>query len=158
RDDDQRQLVSELLGRGDGSFGPATTYGPHDDYFPSLALADFDGDGNTDVAGGHQVLLSNGDGTFRQPRELGIYSNFWTGADLNGDHKLDLGGTTYDGGGYVVSVLLGNGNGSFDTPQSFAAGLNPDIAKASDMNGDGVLDLVVKNYATDGTDGALTVL
>ena len=65
--------VSVLLGHGDGTFAPATTYGPYSGYLPSPALADFDGDGNTRRGRRlDQVFLGNGDGTFQEPSDLGI--------------------------------------------------------------------------------------
>ena len=52
-DDDlmaRRRSVSVLLGHGDGTFAPAATYGPYYGQLLSPALADFNGDGNADVA------------------------------------------------------------------------------------------------------------
>jgi FG-GAP-like repeat len=63
--------------------------------------------------------LGNGDGTFQPPVNYGAGSNpSAAGADdFNGDGKLDLAVANYGGHGNVASfsVLLGNGNGTFQS-------------------------------------------
>src|SRR5262245_54044535 len=155
RDDYQQQSVSVLLGGGDGTFAPATTYGPDTNYLPSPALADFNGDGNTDLVGGRHLFLGNGDGTFQEPIDIGPDAYYWTTvADFDGDGHLDLAGTNFS----TVNVLRGNGDGSFQPAQFFPAGLHPNSVNAADMNGDSALDLVVKNDPADGVDGGLTII
>jgi hypothetical protein len=44
-----------------------------------------------------------------------------------------------------VSVLLGNGNGTFQSRQTFATGQKPASVTVADVNGDGRLDLAVAN-------------
>jgi hypothetical protein len=131
--------VAVLWGHGDGTFSPAytTSYGPAEVF--SLALADFDRDNNLDlVLGGSTttwVLLGDGQGAFREPRDLGLAGSL-TVADFNADAKPDLASTWGD-----VSVLLGNGDGSFQTARSFPAGGASVIA--ANVNGDRSLDLVL---------------
>jgi hypothetical protein len=71
-------------------------------------------------------------------------------ADLNGDGKLDL--ATPDtglGGGTTASILLGNGDGTFQPYTDFTVGQNPDQIAIGDFNGDGRLDLAVANSSSD---------
>jgi hypothetical protein len=149
-------FVNVLLGDGDGNFSHVATYGP--DYYLDtnrLALADFDGDHDLDLASdGWGVLLGNGDGTFQEPPGpgLGVAGSSLAVADFDADGKLDLATTRFSGG--TVSVGLGNGDGTFQPAQSFAAGSDPRSVNAADVNGDGVLDLVVTDYVA----GGLTVL
>jgi hypothetical protein len=59
--------------------------------------------------------------------------------DFNGDGIPDLAVAN----GSAVSVLLGNGDGTFQAPVSYAAGIGPIFVAAGDFNGDGKLDLAV---------------
>jgi hypothetical protein len=73
-------------------------------------------------------------------------------ADFNNDGRLDL--ATCNTGSGSVSVLLGNGNGPFQAPQTSAAGDNPVSIAVGDFNGDGKLDLTAANGGT----GAVSVM
>ena len=64
-------------------------------------------------------------------------------ADLNGDGRVDVVSANFTGN--TVSVLLGNGNGTLQAPQSFATGARPDWIALADVNGDGKIDLIVAN-------------
>jgi hypothetical protein len=63
--------------------------------------------------------------------------------DFNGDGKADL--AVANGAGGNVSVLLGNGNGTFQAARTYWAGTNPTSVAAGDFNGDGKPDLAVAN-------------
>jgi len=166
-DDGFGGYVDVLLGHGDGSFPAAASYGPHGIQIFSPALADFNGDGKVDVAvAGWQsssvkVFLGNGDGTLRQPSDFATDrgSNSVAAGDFNADGKLDLVTANYSNSSNSVSMLLGNGDGTFQMARFFAAGNHPQSATASDVNGDGKLDLVVTNASsTSSPDGAVSVL
>lgn len=145
-----------LLGNGDGSFQSPRTYPTVTDP-ESVILADFDGDGKLDLAAfnengsgpGIEILLGNGDGTFRSFASLsaqcGATANDCTAAtaDINSDGKLDL--IVRNSEANVVQVLLGNGNGTFQNPVTFSTGLDPEQVVVGDFNGDGRLDLAVAN-------------
>ncbi|MGA7930044.1 MAG: Ig-like domain repeat protein [Candidatus Sulfotelmatobacter sp.] len=153
-----------MLGNGDGTFQPVVTYPAGGPY---VAVADVNGDGKLDImvanGAGVEVLLGNGDGTF-QPgvlyRASGAYSV--AVADVNGDGLLDLvtaGAVQVEETDIgVVSVLLGNGDGTFQRAVNYASGAllgnTTYSAAVADVNADGKPDIVAANYA-DGTVGVL---
>ncbi len=63
--------------------------------------------------------------------------------DFNGDGKPDL--AVANNTSNEVSVLLGNGDGTFQAARNFAADIYPDSVAVGDFNGDGRPDLVVAN-------------
>ncbi|MHC5722330.1 MAG: FG-GAP repeat domain-containing protein, partial [Nostoc sp.] len=63
--------------------------------------------------------------------------------DFNNDSKLDL--AVANNGDNTVSVLLGNGNGLFQTPMNSTVGNNPSFVISGDFNNDNKLDLAVAN-------------
>ena len=128
-----------------------------------LVTADFNGDGIMDVAfvddASSQVvvLLGNGDGTFRQAGTYGAGTGprFLVAGDLNGDGLPDLvvvntgsWGSSTPG---TVTVLLNNPSqpGQFSqAPGSpYTVGYFPMLPTLADVNGDGILDLIVPNGA-----------
>src|SRR5205085_1783050 len=80
-------------------------------------------------------------GTGSDPRAV-------TTADFNGDGKLDIAAANQGSGTNTISVLLGDGNGGFTALPDFAAGITPFNIATADFNGDGKLDLVTANFAT----------
>ena len=68
-------------------------------------------------------------------------------ADFNGDGKSDL--VTANDNDNTASVLLGNGNGTFQAKQAFCTGGHPHAVAVSDFNGDGKSDLVTADTGSN---------
>ncbi len=68
-------------------------------------------------------------------------------ADVNGDGQPDL--VVANSGSNNVSVLLGNGNGTFQSAVNYATGSEPSAVAVADVNGDGHPDLVVTNFGSN---------
>ena len=82
----------------------------------------------------------------------GLVSWALTTGDLNGDGKPDL--AVANSASSNVSVLLGNGDGTFRAVVNYATGQNPQSVAIGDFNGDGNADLVTANHQ----DGNVSVL
>lgn len=67
--------------------------------------------------------------------------------DFNGDHKLDL--AVPNPNSNNVSILLGNGDGTFKPAVDYGVGQAPIVAAVGDFNRDGKLDLVVANNVSN---------
>jgi hypothetical protein len=144
RYNDETMLAAEV--REDGA--AAHSY-PAGSYANAVVAADFNGDGHLDLAVANNgsntanVLLNNGDGTFKAARSYAIDDNAFSVSegDFNGDGIPDL-AVTNEGGadtpGSTVSVLLGKGDGTFQAAHSYAVGINPFAVAVADFNGDGV--------------------
>ncbi len=65
-------------------------------------------------------------------------------ADFNKDGNLDLAIVSFSDD--AVSILLGNGDGTFDAKTDYPTGSGPMGLAVGDMNADGYFDLVVANY------------
>src|SRR5579859_3360884 len=170
--------VSILLGNGNGTFTQASGSPiPDFKYNPGpIISADFNGDGKVDLAvsnftpsdssstvGSINILLGNGDGTFANapgsPITAGVDPSALAATDFNQDGKTDLAVDNY---GQIehfetqtLSILLGNGNGTFaplGTP--IQLGQSPNDLVTADFNGDGAIDLAIPELA----DGTTTIL
>jgi hypothetical protein len=163
-------VVQTMLGHGDGTFSPGSSYAGT--YFGAAVTGDFNKDGAPDlalagqstmsatIAAGVSVALGNGDGTFvvAAPHTIPVdsssrFSSVISG-DFDGDGQLDLvglffartSGTGTPGG---VAVLLNSNTGlqtakvtnlTFPPSDPIPPGYS---AVAGDFNGDGKLDLAV---------------
>jgi len=142
--------VSVLLGNGDGTFQTAVNYALGN-YPYAVAVGDFNGDAKPDLAvatgGGVLVLLNNDDGTFRSPMSYGAGSSPYSVAvgDFNADGKLDLAVANMNLYSGTVSVLLGKGNGIFQTAVNYSTGVEVHSLALGDFDGDGKLDFAVAN-------------
>jgi len=146
--------VSILLGSGNGTFtasGSPIAVGASPEL---VAVADLNGDGTPDLAIANtasntvSILLGNGNGTFTQasgsPIVVGSGPESVVVGDLNGDRKPDLAVANYTSG--TVSILLGNGNGTFASSGSpVSVGSSPQSIALGDLNGDGTPDLAATN-------------
>ncbi len=152
--------MTVLLGNGDGTFQNAYKVAwVRLNY--SVASADFDDDGDKDLVATHYgmtggcciygevtVALGNGDGTFGAHRFIRVGSGH-TGpsavatADLDRDGYEDL--VVSNSASDDVSVMLGNGDGTFGAAQNFPAGDLPAFVISPDLDADGVADLAVAN-------------
>ena len=146
-----RQLVTILLGNGDGTFSTGQTYATAASGL-SMAGGDFNGDGVPDLAIANYgsntvtVLLGNGDGTFTPAASpvTGLEPDAIIAGDFNADGNLDLATANY--GSSTVTILLGNGDGTFNASASPATGWHPEGLAAADLVGNGLLDIVTANY------------
>ena len=116
-----------------------------------MGLVTFNGESCSSLV---DVLLGNGDGTFRTAREVfDVQSNcsielFAATGDFNGDKNLDVVVTERSDLTVVkqpVSVFLGNGDGTFQPAVSFVTNSNPGWVSVADLNSDQAPDLVIAN-------------
>jgi hypothetical protein len=147
-----------LLNQGNGTFSPGAAL-PADSLAQQLAVADFDGDGDLDLAivdswhDAVRLLTNRGDATFDV---AGDY--FATGtagdivaADFNGDHLPDIAAS-----GFATAVLFNHGHDQFIAAAEQPVAYYGKEVAAGDLDGDGKPDAVVATGlfdATDGTDG-----
>jgi hypothetical protein len=169
--------VGILLGNGDATFQTAVTYSTGGIGAHQVIVADVNGDGKPDLIipntcasssncsigpGSVGVLLGKGDGTFQPAVAYGSggdYAFSVAVADINGDGKLDvLVANAYANTGCCLpgplGVLLGNGDGTFQSVIPYSPGASLGQIALADVNGDGKLDVVT----TSGNTNAMVLL
>jgi methionine-rich copper-binding protein CopC len=138
-------------GDGPGTFALDTSYAAG--VAPlSACAADFDGDGDFDIAATNimsdsiSVYLNNGSGKFAPQIKYrtsdGPAAIF--AADLDGDQDFDI--VTADWYADSISVLKNNGNGTFAIYSAYETGMYPTAVEGADLDGDGDIDLAVANW------------
>ena len=154
--------VDILLGKGDGNFQPAVSYNAGEVGGPTsyLAVGDFNKDGKLDIiaAIGEAFIAApstsvaffagKGDGTFMPPVLLATDAEAGqlVVADLNGDGNADwVQGNSHS---HVMTLALGNGDGTFQAGVNYALGGGGYITLA-DINKDGKLDVVAVDPGTN---------
>src|SRR5918994_248296 len=115
----------------------------------NYAVGDFNGDGSLDLAGvgtAAKVRLNSGAGTFGAVVDyaIGGQGQDIAAGDFNGDGRLDL-VVTINNPEIGLSLLTGNGDGTFAAPVNFpnTSGFDSPAVAAVDLNNDGKLDVVI---------------
>jgi hypothetical protein len=145
--------VSIFDGNGDGTFQPAVNVfvGVGID---AIVAGNFNGDGTTDLAvanydtGTVTILTPEGNDTWSVGTPIAVGANPWyiTAGDFRGNSEADIATAGFGSG---VSVLLNNGDGTFQSAVNYMPGAYLTGIVAADMNGDGKVDLVVSDYGNN---------
>lgn len=160
------KAASVMLNNGNGTFGPKTDF-PLVTYTQDVAAGDFNGDGKMDLAVTMQdsqislaILLGTGTGSFSAPtyysNAAGFDSPQVLASDINNDAKLDL-VIMHNAACFtapcrparIITVMLGNGDGTFQTGRDIDVNTFPHAIAIGDFNRDGIKDLAVGGENTE---------
>jgi hypothetical protein len=147
--------VSVLLGKGNGTFAAAREFAAGNK--PNVvAYGDFNRDGKLDLAVGDSskvsILQGRGDGTFMAPASYSAHGpvTYLAVAGLRGNGLEDILTVSSDfslnSNPQYIYLMPGKGDGTFGSPEPYAAGSNPYWITVGDFNEDGAQDVVVSNY------------
>ena len=151
-------ILSLLISLGTAKITSAINFGapaiyPAGSAPQGIVVADFNGDGKLDIAtantgsGNASILLGNGDGTFQAAQNFDagmINPGPLATGDFNHDGKVDLVVVQAGTGTLAVNLLLGNGNGTFQTWRPSGITIMSGVLAVADLNGDQNSDLVVE--------------
>src|SRR6185312_3714339 len=151
---------SILLGNGDGSFQTHVEYSTGGTNPSGITVTDVDGDGIADLAIANfgsanvAILYGTGAGTFGTPNLLtvGTNPNGIAAAYFNADGVIDL--AVVNEGSDTVTFIPGVDGHTFGAATPFStngagSGHQPLSVAAADVNGDGKLDIITANSASD---------
>src|ERR1043166_2860206 len=156
-----------MLINGNGTFSAKTEF-PLINYPQGIAAGDFNGDGRTDLAVVLQnaqfsmaVLLGTGTGSFGAPtyyaNPSGFDSPYPLASDINNDgrvdvlimHSIDCFGPEPCHGARIVTLMVGNGDGTFQPARDIDVNTFPYSFALGDFNRDGIKDLAVGGSNTE---------
>ncbi|CAF1181469.1 unnamed protein product [Rotaria sp. Silwood1] len=152
--------IGILLGHDNLIFDTIITYSTGINSKPqSLAIGDFDNDGQIDIAVANyrtssiSIFLGYQNGNFTTQVSYSTGYQSWpysiTVGDFNRDNQLDIATGNFNMND--VSIFLGHGNGNFASVMTFSTGDGsaPEFVEAHDFNNDGILDIAVANSGTN---------
>lgn len=124
------------------------------DFSESSVVTDL-GTGSVDTTGAAQTFLTP---TLTTSGDSSAYPAQSVIADFNGDGIPDIATANASFSEGTMSVLIGNGDGTFKTPVTYTAGVFASAIVAGDFNNDGVLDIAVTNqYNSSFGDGYISI-
>jgi len=155
--------ISVMINLGAGKFAPAVFYPAGPDVARSVVVGDFNKDGAPDVAVVRndrrvEVLLGQKNaqgmptGAFGPPvvvSQTSVEPTYGIAGDFNGDGNLDIAVVNSEFRVAPITVLLGNGDGTFQPKRSLFGGNFVEAIASADLNGDGIPDLMTSSFTSN---------